>query len=95
MDAAIERVADDGMADGAQVHANLVRASRVDGHLAQRDALQVTGRVMRVTALRACLARADIFCRFAGSRPIAASMRRPAWTTPHTSATYSFSTSRS
>ena len=50
---------------------------------------------MRVTASRACLARADIFCRFAGSRPIAASMRRPACTTPQTSAMYSFSTSRS
>ena len=50
---------------------------------------------MRVTALRACRARADIFCRFTGSRPIAASIRRPACTTPHTSATYSFSTSRS
>src|SRR4029434_8292349 len=51
--------------------------------------------VMRVTASRARRDRADIFCRFTGSRPIAASMRRPACTTPQTSATYSFAHSRS
>ena len=50
---------------------------------------------MRVTAWRACLARADILSRSDASRPIAASIRRPACTTPHTSAMYSFSTSRS
>ena len=40
-------------------------------------------------------ARADIFLRSTGSRPIGASIRRPACTSPQTSATYSFSTSRS
>ena len=34
--------------------------------------------VTRVTALRARLARVDIFCRSPGSRPIGASIRRPA-----------------
>jgi len=37
----------------------------------------------------------DIFFRLDGSRPIGSSIRRPACTTPHTSATYSFSISRS
>ena len=41
---------------------------------------------MRVTAVRLRRARADIFLRLAGSRPIGASMRRPACTSPHTSA---------
>ena len=34
MHAAVERVADDRMADGAQVDADLVRAAGVDGHAA-------------------------------------------------------------
>ena len=51
---------------------------------------------MRVTACARCGVSAhDIFCRSFGSRPIGASMRRPACTTPQTSAMYSFSTSRS
>ena len=50
---------------------------------------------MRVTADRARRARADIFCRCSGRARSAASIRRPACTTPQTSATYSFSTSRS
>ena len=41
--AAIHRVADDGMSDGAQVNANLMGSSRVDGHLAQRDTWKMTG----------------------------------------------------
>ena len=84
------------MADGAQVHADLMRAPGVDRHLAQREPRQMMrARDPRDRVSRACFARADIFCRFAGSRPIAASMRRPACTTPQTSAMYSFSTSRS
>jgi len=39
--ASVDGIADDRMADGAQVHANLVRPPRVNGHLAQRDAGQV------------------------------------------------------
>ena len=53
---------------------------------------------MRVTASRLRRMRFDavddIFFRFDGSRPIGASMRRPAITSPQTSAMYSFSTSR-
>ena len=56
---------------------------------------RTSARVIRVTALRARRARADIFCRLTGSRPIGTSMRRPARTIPQTRATYSFSTSRS
>ena len=93
---AVERVADNRMADGAEMHADLVRAPGRDRHVEQRHAPGSTvARVIRVTAVRARRARADIFCRFAGSRPIGASMRRPACTTPQTSAMYSFSTSRS
>ena len=48
-----------------------------------------------MTASLARRARVDILWRSLGSRPIGSSIRRPACTTPHTSATYSFSTSRS
>src|SRR5258708_16052208 len=40
---AVRRVADDRVADRAEVHANLVRASGMDRDLAQRDAPQVPG----------------------------------------------------
>ena len=36
---AVERVANDRVTDGAQVHPDLVRASRVDRDLGERDAL--------------------------------------------------------
>ena len=51
--------------------------------------------VMRVTAVRARRARVEIFFRSTGSRPSGASMRRPAFSRPHASPRYSFSTSRS
>ena len=41
MDAAVQRIADDRMADGAEMHADLMRAARVNGHLAKRQARQV------------------------------------------------------
>src|SRR5688572_17277815 len=41
--AAVHRVADDRVADRAQVHADLVRAAGRDGDLQQRDPLQVAG----------------------------------------------------
>src|SRR4029450_11021000 len=37
VDAAVERIADDGGTDGAEMDANLVRASRVDGEARQRE----------------------------------------------------------
>jgi hypothetical protein len=40
--AAIHGVANDGMSDGAQVDANLMGSSRVDGHLAQCDTWKMT-----------------------------------------------------
>ena len=45
-----------------------------------------------VTALRDRRARVDIFCLLLGSRPIGSSIRRPAWTTPHTTRDVLFST---
>ena len=42
MRAAVQRIADDGVADGAQVHADLVRAPGVDGDPAQRHAAEVS-----------------------------------------------------
>ena len=41
--AAVDRIADDGVADGAQVHADLVRAAGGDGHANQRHARQLAG----------------------------------------------------
>jgi hypothetical protein len=41
--AAIHRVANNGMSNGAQVNANLMGPSRMDGHLAQRDTWKMTG----------------------------------------------------
>src|SRR5580765_5275560 len=38
VNATVHRVANDGMADRAEMHANLVRASGVNGHLAERQA---------------------------------------------------------
>src|ERR1041385_3659499 len=38
VDATVHRIADDRMADGAQVHANLMRAAGVNRDLAQREA---------------------------------------------------------
>jgi len=35
MDAAVQRIADDGMADGAEMHANLVRASGMDRNVSE------------------------------------------------------------
>ena len=66
VDAAVERVADDRMADRAQVHADLVRAAGVDRHLRERQRRRRTARArtMRVTASRLRRARADIFLRF-------------------------------
>ena len=86
----------DRVADRAEMHADLVRAPGVDrdADAATRPAgAAPTSRASR--PLRARRARVVIFCRCVGSRPIGASMRRPRCTSPHTSATYSFSTSRS
>ena len=67
VDAAVERVADDRMADRAQVHANLVRAAGVNRDLRQRQRRpKCSARTMRVTAARLRRARADIFFRLAG-----------------------------
>ena len=44
VDAAVERVADDRMADRAQVHADLVRPPGVDRDLTQREAGQMMAR---------------------------------------------------
>ena len=41
VDAAVERIADDRVADGAQVHADLMRAPGGNGDAQQRDALQI------------------------------------------------------
>ena len=53
VDAAVQRVADDRMADGAQVHADLVRPAGVNRHLAQRE----PGQVMRARDPRHRVAR--------------------------------------
>jgi hypothetical protein len=39
--AAVQRVADDGVTDRTQVHANLVRAAGCDGHTGERDSSQM------------------------------------------------------
>src|SRR6266571_5343163 len=38
VNATVHRIANDRMADGAEMNANLVRSSRVNGHLAKRQA---------------------------------------------------------
>ena len=43
MDASVQRVADHGMADGAQVDSDLVRPPGVDGDLTEREAGQMMG----------------------------------------------------
>ena len=44
MDSAVQRIADDGMADGAEVHANLMRPTRVNRHARQgQDPSEVLG----------------------------------------------------
>ena len=96
VDAAVGRIADDR--DGRSRSG--ARGSGACGRCAIATLISDTPRrfsahVTRVTALRARRARVDIFCRSPGSRPIGASMRLPACTRPHTSAMYSFSTSRS
>ena len=92
-----------GGAAGAIGLAQFVNSSKGDP-----NALLVMGAVMlggiitgkppvnlsQVTPI-ARLTVADIFLRSAGSRPIGRSIRLPACTTPQTSATSSFSTSRS
>ena len=83
----------------AQVHADLMGAAGVNRDSGQRqDAAEVLGADdarHRLAASPRARRRGAIFFRFAGSRPIGASMRRPACTSPQTSAMYSFSTSRS
>ena len=68
VDAAVERIADDRMADRAQVHADLVRAAGVDRDAAPASApaeVLARGRcASRASRLRR--ARADIFLRFDG-----------------------------
>src|SRR5262245_10983458 len=43
MDAAVQRIADDRMSDGAEMHPDLMGPARVDGDLAQRQSGQVDG----------------------------------------------------
>jgi hypothetical protein len=38
VDASVQRIADNRMTDGAQMHANLMCSARVNSHLAQRQA---------------------------------------------------------
>ena len=79
VDAAVQRIADDGMADGAEMHANLVRPSGVNRDLAQRQAWHVERARDSRHALRARGATVRTSSAgWTGSRPIAASIRRPA-----------------
>ena len=66
--AAVQRIADDRMADGAQVHANLMRAAGLDRHPRQRQRVAERARRARCASpLRGSRrARADIFLRFDG-----------------------------
>ena len=43
VDSAVERVADDRVADRAQMHPNLVRPAGVDGNSAEREAAEIAG----------------------------------------------------
>ena len=97
MHAAVQRIADDRVADGAEMHADLMRAAGMNRDLRQRQhpAEMLRAHDARNRLAAAPRARATFSCGSTGSRPIGASIRRPAITSPQTSATYSFSTSRS
>ena len=43
MHAAVERIADDWVSDGTEVHANLMRSSRVDRYLAKSQPRKMMG----------------------------------------------------
>ena len=58
--AAVERVADHRVADGAEVHPDLMRAASGEGHAEKGDPRRCSALVTLVTALRARRARVDI-----------------------------------
>ncbi len=94
--AAVHRIADDGVARLAEVHANLMRAAGADASRARAKRRRCGSTLtMRDVAGLARRDRLDMRRRCRVSRPIAASSTCPARGVPHTSATYSLPTSRS
>ena len=92
--AAVERVADHRVADGAEVHPDLMRAASGEGHAEKGDPPQMLGLGdSRHGTPRAARARRHPLTMYWVATE-GASIRRPACTRPHTNATYSFSTSR-
>ena len=92
--AAVRGVARHGMADGGQVHADLVRAPGVDAHAQQRRAVEGLHHAVARSAPRARAARARTSSCDARGRGRWARRSRPraARGTPSTTARYSFST---